>query len=102
MATCNPLPQTKWRELRINKRKRVEREVSSTENTKAPVFETEPALVYTRGHLYMHTHLISHSLSKSMSTCFYFEIQRGSRYEEHHLLQYLLPMYNLPSAVPQY
>jgi len=46
---------TQPKELSIKKRKRVEREVSSTENTKAFVFETKPALVYTRGHLYMHT-----------------------------------------------
>lgn len=46
--------------------------------------------------------LISHSVSKSMSTYFHAGTQWGNWYEKQHLLQYLLPMYNLPSAIPQY
>lgn len=71
--------------MSINKRKRVERVVPSTENTKAFVFETKPALGFTRGHLYMHTPTLTLFL-RVRQLVFILELIEAVSMREHHLL----------------
>lgn len=84
----------------MNKRKRAEREVPSSENTKVSIFKPNLLWFAPSASLYAYSFLTL--FLRVCQLIFRLELSESIGMRNTILLQYLLPMYNLPSAVPQY